>query len=152
MFGDRAARQQRRDERRARRERAAAERATQREALRAHREKYPVEKQLNQAATMRLWPSATMGTTGYGPVKGASAELFNADAHKSWTATRLIAGAATLGSSAALTGRKNKGAAAITITFADGTVRTFKVVPEALQQAHTYVTAWNSYAEQLDQE
>lgn len=83
MFGDKATRQRKRKEHR---DEAAAARDAHKGAVREHR-----EKQFNQAAMMRLWPSATMGQTSFGPVKGASAELFNAGAHKSWTATRLVA-------------------------------------------------------------
>jgi hypothetical protein len=98
---------------------AKVERAADKAALHAYRDAHPLEKQLNQAATLKMWPSATLGRTRLGPISGGHAELFNADAHKAWTATRLGAGAATGGMSL-VAGRKNKGAAAINVAFGNG--------------------------------
>lgn len=133
---------------------AAEQRAADKAALKAWREAHPAERTMNTAATMRLWPSSKMGVTNLGPIKGGSAEFVNAGAHKGWTATRLIAGAATLGTSAVATGRKNKGAAVINVTFGNGAAQTFNVSPESqtLSAANRYVTAFNALAAQLEQE
>ncbi|WP_328494116.1 hypothetical protein OHS59_16275 [Streptomyces sp. NBC_00414] len=100
---------------------------------------------------LKPWPSSEYGITRYGPVLGATAEFFDAGAHKSWTATRLVAGAATLGASAALTGRKNKGAASVVLVYADGDVRNFPLSGDrtVLIAAKSYVTAFNALAAQL---
>lgn len=140
-----------REQRRQARAEAAAERSADRIALREWRQDHPAEQTLNIAATMRTWPSSKMGITALGPICGGSAEFVDAGAHKGWTATRLVAGAATLGASAALTGRKNKGAAVINVTFGNGAAQTYKVTPEpsTLRAANQYVTAFNSLAAQL---
>lgn len=133
-----------------------AEKKAGKAALRSWRVLHPAETRLNVAATARLWPSSTMGETKYGPVAGASAELFNADAHKGWTATRVVGGVATLGTSAALAGRKNKGHAAINLTFPNGDVQglSYTVKPDAsaLRCANQYVTAFNALSAQLEKE
>ncbi|MFH8611657.1 hypothetical protein ACH4D5_29660 [Streptomyces sp. NPDC018029] len=133
---------------------AAAQRKTEKDALKAWRQAHPAEATMNMAAMMKLWPSSKMGVTQLGPVKGGSAEFVNAGAHKAWTATRLVAGAATLGMSAATTGRKNKGAAVINVTFGNGAAQTYTVKPDAsyLKAANQYVTAFNTLAAQLEQE
>lgn len=145
-----AAREERRSQHRA----AADKRAQERFDLKKWREGHPAEVTLNQACLMRSWPSSKMGETGMGPIRGGRAEFLNAGAHKAWTATRLIAGAATLGGSAAVTGRKNKGAAMINVQFGNGAAQTYKVTPEAatLRAANQYVTAFNALADQLDAE
>ncbi|MGQ4343569.1 hypothetical protein [Streptomyces sp. SAS_275] len=133
---------------------AADQKAADKAALKAWRETHPAERTMNTAATMRMWPSSKMGVTNLGPVKGGSAEFVNAGAHKGWTATRLVAGVATAGMSAAATGRKNKGAAVINVTFGNGAAQTFNVSPESqtLSAANRYVTAFNALAAQLAQE
>jgi hypothetical protein len=136
------------------REEAADQKAADKAALKAWREAHPAERTMNTAATMRTWPSSKMGVTNLGPIKGGSAEFVNAGAHKGWTATRLIAGAATMGTSAMATGRKNKGAAVINVTFGNGAAQTFNVSPESqtLSAANRYVNAFNALAAQLAQE
>ncbi|MEU7407783.1 hypothetical protein AB0B40_00370 [Streptomyces sp. NPDC042638] len=145
-----AAREERRSQRRA----AADKRAQEHLDLKLWRECHPAEVTLNQACLLRSWLSSKMGQTSMGPVRGGRAEFINAGAHKGWTATRLIAGAATLGASAAVTGRKNKGAAVINLVCGNGAAQTYKVTPEAttLRAANQYVTAFNALAEQLDAE
>ncbi|MEU6820886.1 hypothetical protein ABZ921_09670 [Streptomyces atriruber] len=118
--------------------------------------KHPAEKALNSAAgLLRGWPQSNRGisTTGH-PVKGGKAEFMNMDAHKAWTATRLISGAATLGVTTLAAGRKNKGMAVINIVYGDGFVETHQVKPEPqhMMDAPKYVTAFNALAEQLAQE
>ncbi|MGQ5640898.1 MULTISPECIES: hypothetical protein [unclassified Streptomyces] len=143
-----------REERRLQRQAAADQRAQERLELKRWRDDHPAEVTLNQACMMRMWPSSKMGQTSMGPVRGGRAEFVNAGAHKAWTATRLIAGAATMGASAAATGRKNKGAAMINVVFGNGAAQTYKVTPESatLRAANQYVTAFNALAEQLEQE
>jgi len=133
---------------------AADQKAADKAALKAWREVHPAERTMNTAATMRMWPSSKMGVTNLGPIKGGSAEFVNAGAHKGWTATRLVAGVATGGVSAAATGRKNKGAAVINVTFGNGAAQTFNVSPESqtLSAANRYVNAFNALAGQLAQE
>lgn len=145
-----AARAQRRDAR----AQAATERHAERLALKEWRQDHPAEQTLNLAATLKAWPSSKMGETPLGPVLGGTAEFVNAGAHKGWTATRLVAGAATLGASAALTGRKNKGAAVINVTFGNGAAQTYTVKPDAsiLKAANQYVNAFNALAAQLASE
>ncbi|MGW4731672.1 hypothetical protein ACWEQC_21320 [Streptomyces shenzhenensis] len=103
---------------------------------------------------LRSWPSSKFGETTIGPVLGGQAEFVDAGAHKAWTATRLVAGAATLGASAAVTGRKNKGAAVINVTFGNGAAQTYNVTPDSttLRAANQYVTAFNALAVQLASE
>lgn len=141
-------------EKKLQREEAAAQRRADADALKVWRAAHPAEKTLNTAAMLKLWPSSKMGVTSLGPIKGGSAEFVNADAHKAWTATRLIAGAATLGASAVATGRKNKGAAVINVTFGNGAAETYTVKPEPsyLKAANQYVTAFNTLAAQLAEE
>ncbi|MFE0470509.1 hypothetical protein ACFW2V_02685 [Streptomyces sp. NPDC058947] len=136
------------------RQEAADQRRAEAEALQAWRAAHPAEKTLNMAALLKMWPSSKMGMTAVGPVKGGNAEFINAGAHKAWTATRLIAGAATLGTTAIATGRKNKGAAVINITFGNGAAQTYTVKPEPayLKAANQYVTAFNALAAQLAEE
>ncbi|MFG2670839.1 hypothetical protein [Streptomyces sp. NPDC048445] len=142
-----AAREQRREARAQR----ADERGAERLALKEWRHAHPAEQTLNIAATLKTWPSSKMGETPLGPILGGSAEFVNAGAHKGWTATRLVAGAATLGTSAVLTGRKNKGAAVINVTFGNGAAQTYTVKPDAsiLKAANQYVNAFNALAAQL---
>ncbi|MGC5562825.1 hypothetical protein ACPYPG_08280 [Streptomyces sp. FR-108] len=133
---------------------AKARRDEKREAKRAlirWREAHPAENTMRGAAMFKPWPSSEYGITRFGPVLGATAEFFNADAHKGWTATRLVAGAATLGTSAFLTGRKNKGAASVVIVFANGDVRSFNVTGDStnLIAAKQYTVAFNTLAAQL---
>ncbi|MEU3346399.1 hypothetical protein ABZ723_15715 [Streptomyces sp. NPDC006700] len=144
----------RRAEKRRQREEWAANRQAEKEALSQWRSAHPAEKTLNTAAMMRSWPSSKFGETTLGPIRGGHAEFINAGAHKGWTATRLVAGAATLGVSAAATGRKNKGAAVINVTFGNGAAQTYNVTPEnaTLRAANQYVTAFNALAAQLDSE
>jgi hypothetical protein len=141
-------------QRKQQRQEAAAERAAQRDAVKAWRDAHPAEKTINMAAMLKMWPSSTMGVTALGPVKGGSAEFVNAGAHKAWTATRLVAGVATMGASAAATGRKNKGAAVINVVFGNGAAQTYTVKPEPayLKAANQYVTAFNALAAQLAEE
>jgi len=141
-------------ERKQQRQEAADQRRADAEALKEWRAVHPAEKTLNTAAMLKLWPSSKRGMTALGPVKGGSAEFVNAGAHKAWTATRLIAGAATLGASAVATGRKNKGAAVINVTFGNGAAETYTVKPEPayLKAANQYVTAFNTLAAQLAEE
>ncbi|MFE4758470.1 hypothetical protein ACFRIB_51425 [Streptomyces mirabilis] len=141
-------------EKRRLRDEAAAQRATEKEALKEWRRAHPAEATLNMAALLKSWPSSKFGETGLGPVQGGHAEFVNAGAHKGWTATRLVAGAATLGTSAALTGRKNKGAAVINVTFGNGAAQTYNVTPENanLRAANQYVNAFNALAAQLEAE
>ncbi|MET9550547.1 hypothetical protein ABZY36_35380 [Streptomyces sp. NPDC006627] len=136
------------------REEAAAQRKNEKDALKVWRQSHPAEATMNMAALMKLWPSSKMGVTPLGPVKGGRAEFVNADAHKAWTATRLVAGAATLGVSAAATGRKNKGAAVINVTFGNGAAQTYTVKPEPsyLKAANQYVNAFNALSAQLEEE
>ncbi|MGW2190458.1 hypothetical protein [Streptomyces sp. NPDC001719] len=87
-------------------------------------------------------------------MRAAQVELFNADAHKAWTATRLVSNA-TVGIASGglgMTGRKNKGKAQINITFENGMVHSFPVKPENLAAASGYVAAFNAYSEQLVRE
>ncbi|CAL9664924.1 hypothetical protein SUDANB1_07162 [Streptomyces sp. enrichment culture] len=149
-----AERAARKAERKEQRQAAAAQRQADKDELKAWRDAHPAEKTLNMAAMLKLWPSSTKGVTQYGPVKGGSAEFVNAGAHKAWTATRLAAGVATMGVSAAATGRKNKGAAVINVTFGNGAAQTFTVKPEPsyLKAANQYVTAFNTLAAQLAEE
>ncbi|HWM38650.1 MAG TPA: hypothetical protein VNS49_16175 [Streptomyces sp.] len=127
-----------------------AEHKAEREALKAWRQEHPAEKEMNSAAMMRMWPSSERGVTSLGPVAGAQAEFFTADAHKAWTATRLVGGAVTMGASLAA-GRKNKGAAAINITFPNGVAKSYAVKPDStsLQAANQYVTAFKALSAQL---
>ncbi|MFG2895377.1 hypothetical protein [Streptomyces sp. NPDC048248] len=82
--------------------------------------------------------------------QGRTRGVLFADAHKAWTATRLIGGVASSGLSLPF-GRKNKGAAAINITFADGTAKSYTVKPgPALGKANKYVTAFNALAAKSD--
>ncbi|MGW5173144.1 hypothetical protein ACWERY_02100 [Streptomyces sp. NPDC004082] len=136
------------------RDQAADERAAEKTALKEWRKAHPAEATMNLAAMMKTWPSSKMGVTSLGPVKGGTAEFVNAGAHKGWTATRLVAGVATAGMSAAATGRKGKGAAVINVTFGNGAAQTYTVKPEPsyLKAANQYVTAFNALAAQLDQE
>jgi acetoin utilization deacetylase AcuC-like enzyme len=136
------------------REEASAQRAAEKEALKEWRRAHPAEATMNTAALMKMWPSSKMGVTALGPVKGGSAEFVDAGAHKAWTATRLIAGVATAGVSAAATGRKNKGAAVINVTFGNGAAQTYTVKPEPsyLKAANQYVNAFNALAAQLAEE
>jgi len=138
-------------ERKQQREEAAAQRRADAQALKEWRAAHPAEKTLNMAAMLKLWPSSKMGVTQLGPVKGGSAEFVDAGAHKAWTATRLIAGVATAGVTAAATGRKNKGAAVINLTFGNGAAETYTVKPEPsyLKAANQYVNAFNTLAAQL---
>lgn len=133
---------------------AAEQRAADKTALKEWRRAHPAETTMNTAAMLKMWPSSKMGITPLGPVKGGTAEFINAGAHKAWTATRLVAGAATLGVSAAATGRKNKGAAVINVTFGNGAAQTYTVKPEPayLKDANQYVTAFNALAAQLAEE
>ncbi|MGW2022836.1 hypothetical protein [Streptomyces decoyicus] len=145
------ARAAQRAERRASREAQRDAQREAREALREWRADHPAETQLKQAAFMHPWATSECGITTFGPIAGGRAEFFNADAHKGWTATRLVAGVATLGASAAATGRKNKGAAAINVTFGNGNVQSWNVKPDRteLAAANRYVTAFNALAAQL---
>ncbi|MER5903005.1 hypothetical protein ABT150_23350 [Streptomyces mirabilis] len=141
-------------EKKRQREEAAAQRQADKTALKEWRSNHPAESTMNMAALMKLWPSSKMGVTALGPVKGGSAEFVNAGAHKAWTATRLVAGVATAGMSAAATGRKNKGAAVINVTFGNGAAQTYTVKPDPsyLKAANQYVNAFNALAAQLDGE
>ncbi|MGQ4513681.1 hypothetical protein [Streptomyces sp. DW26H14] len=123
-------------------------------ALKGWRVDHPAEETLNKAAALKGWPASERGVTRFGPIKSGRAEFINAGAHKGWTATRLVAGAATLGASAVATGRKNKGAAVINITFGNGAAQTYTVKPEPsyLKAANQYVNAFNALAAQLEQE
>lgn len=140
-----------REERRKNRGAASAAARAEKEDLKAWRNAHPAEKTLNLAATLKLWPSSKRGETNLGPIAGGQAEFVNAGAHKGWTATRLVAGAATLGATAVATGRKNKGAAVINVTFGNGAAQTYTVKPDAsyLKAANQYVTAFNALAAQL---
>jgi len=122
------------------------------EEIRAYRVAHPLEKQLNLAAMLRMWPSAKVGMTRYGPIRGGHAELFNADSHRAWTASRLGAGAVTGGISMLAFGRKNKGDAAINIIFGNGAAQSFTVTPDSMAAANRYVIAFNAYAKQLEGE
>lgn len=122
--------------------------------LAEYRRTHPLEVQLNRAASMHMWPKASHGRIGSGPVKGAHAELFNANAHKQWTATRLASNA-TLGVATGglgMSGRKNVGQAQIAIQLANGTVSTFKVKPQDLNAANKYVMSFNAFSESLSRE
>ncbi|KFG02575.1 hypothetical protein IQ62_01165 [Streptomyces scabiei] len=146
-----AERAARKAEKKQKREAAAAEFRAERDALKEWRRAHPAETTMNNAAMFKLWPSSTKGVTHLGPVKGGSAEFVNAGAHKAWTATRLVAGVATAGMSAAATGRKNKGAAVINVVFGNGAADTYTVKPDpsVLKAANQYVTAFNALAAQL---
>ncbi|MET8028569.1 hypothetical protein [Streptomyces avermitilis] len=135
-------------EKKQQREEAVTQRQAEKAALKEWRRDHPAESTMNMAALMKMWPSSKMGVTALGPVKGGSAEFINAGAHRAWTATRLIAGVATAGVSAAATGRKNKGAAVINVTFGNGAAQTYTVKPEPayLKAANQYVTAFNALA------
>jgi hypothetical protein len=115
-----AQRATRKAEKRQQREEWAAQRKAEKEALAEWRSTHPAEKTLNTACMMHLWPSSKFGQTSLGPIRGGRAEFVDAGAHKAWTATRLVAGVATMGMSAAATGRKNKGAAVINVVFGNG--------------------------------
>lgn len=149
-----AQRQAAKAEKKQQREAAAEQRAAEKDALKAWRSTHPAEQTMNMAAMLKMWPSSKMGITSLGPVRGGSAEFVNAGAHKAWTATRLAAGVATMGVSAAAAGRKSKGAAVINVTFGNGAAQTYTVKPEPsfLKAANQYVTAFNALAEQLAQE
>ncbi|MFF3928251.1 hypothetical protein [Streptomyces hirsutus] len=149
-----AQRQAAKAEKKQEREQAAAQRRAEADALKEWRSIHPAEKTMNTAAMLKLWPSSKRGVTALGPVKGGSAEFINAGAHKAWTATRLIAGVATAGVTAAAAGRKSKGAAVINLTFGNGAAETYTVKPEPayLKAANQYVTAFNALAAQLEQE
>lgn len=124
-------------------------------ALSAYRQKHPLEKNLNQAAMLTMWPKAKFGQVSGVSLAGATAEIFNANAHKGWTASRVAAnsvGIASFGTIPVFAGRKNKGAAAINIQYADGSVASFKVNPDKLSAANTYVLHFNAYAAQLERE
>lgn len=140
-----------REQKRQARAQRADERGAARDALKEWRHAHSAEVTLNIAAMLKAWPSSKMGETSLGPILGGSAEFVNAGAHKGWTATRLVAGAATLGASAALTGRKNKGAAVINVTLGNGAAQTYTVKPEPsyLKAANQYVNAFNALAAQL---
>ncbi|NUK84537.1 hypothetical protein [Streptomyces lunaelactis] len=146
-----AARQAEREEKRKGRAEAAAQRQAEKDALKGWRRPHPAETTMNFAAMLHLWPTSKYGETGIGSVLGGQAEFVNAGAHKSWTATRLVGGVATLGTSAVLAGRKNKGAAVINLTFGNGAAQTYSVTPESgtLRAANQYVTAFNALAAQL---
>ncbi|MGI3199650.1 hypothetical protein ACRJ4W_15465 [Streptomyces sp. GLT-R25] len=146
-----AQREARRAEKRQQREEWAAKRKAEKEALTEWRQTHPAEKTLNQACMMHLWPGSKFGQTDHGPILGGHAEFVDAGARKAWTATRLAAGVATMGVSAAATGRKNKGAAVINVTFGNGAAQTYNVTPESatLRAANQYVTAFNALAAQL---
>lgn len=155
----RAVRVEEREKAEAKRNRTPEQKAAEKRAkkqgkkdLRSWRVLHPAEGRMNAAATARPWPNSERGVTKYGEVAGATAELFNADAHKGWTATRLVGGVATLGASAALAGRKNKGAAAINLLFPNGELKSYTVKPDALKYANQYVTAFNSLSGQLMRE
>lgn len=132
----------------------AAQRAADKAALKAWRAAHPAEATMNTAAMLKMWPASKMGITSLGPIAGGTAEFVNAGAHKGWTATRLVAGVATMGVTAAATGRKNKGAAVINVTLRNGAAQTYTVKPEPsfLKAANRYVTAFNALAGQLAQE
>ncbi|GGY16877.1 hypothetical protein GCM10010358_80620 [Streptomyces minutiscleroticus] len=144
----------RKAEKKQQREEATAQRQAGKDALKEWRRSHPAETTLNTAAMLKLWPASKMGETPLGPIKGGSAEFVNAGAHKAWTATRLIAGVATAGVTAAATGRKNKGAAVINVTFGNGAAQTYTVKPDPsyLKAANQYVTAFNALAAQLAEE
>jgi len=146
-----AQRREQREQKRRRREEWAAQRQAEKEALAEWRRVYPAEKTLNTACMLRSWPTSKFGETSLGPILGGHAEFVDAGAHKAWTATRLVAGAATLGVTAAATGRKNKGAAVINITLGNGAAQTYNVTPEntTLRAANQYVNAFNALAAQL---
>ncbi|MFF1297939.1 MULTISPECIES: hypothetical protein [unclassified Streptomyces] len=146
-----AQRQERRDEKRRQREEWAAQQRAEKEALAEWRRTHPAERTLNTACMLRAWPTSKFGETSLGPIHGGHAEFVDAGAHKGWTATRLVAGAATLGVTAAATGRKNKGAAVINITLGNGAAQTYNVTPEnsTLRAANQYVNAFNALAAQL---
>jgi hypothetical protein len=135
------------------REEAKAQRRAERDKVKAWRMAHPAEQQMNLAAMMRPWPSSTMGETAFGPVAGAEAEFFNAGARKAWTATRLVGGVATMGTSL-VAGRKNKGAAAINIVFPNGQFKSYDLTPDAsvLKAANQYVAAFNALSAQLARE
>ncbi|MFJ8510157.1 hypothetical protein [Streptomyces avermitilis] len=141
-------------ERRRLRNEAAAQRQAEKDALKEWRRAHPAESTLNMAALLKTWPASKFGETSLGSVRGGHADFVNGGAHKGWTATRLVAGAATLGTSAAVTGRKNKGAAVINITLGNGAAQTYNVTPENanLRAANQYVNAFNALAAQLDAE
>ncbi|WP_109036424.1 hypothetical protein [Streptomyces rubrogriseus] len=146
-----AEREAKRAEKRQQREEWAAKRKAEKAALAEWRQTHPAEKTLNQACMMHLWPGSKFGQTDLGPILGGHAEFVDAGAHKAWTATRLVAGVATMGVTAAATGRKNKGAAVINVTFGNGAAQTYNVKPESatLRAANQYVTAFNALAAQL---
>ncbi|MFI5717807.1 hypothetical protein [Nocardia sp. NPDC051750] len=126
----------------------------EKEAVKRWRNSHPSEKVLNQAALLRSWPSSRLGLTRYGPVQGGNAEIFDIGAHKSWTATRLAGGVATLGFSATLTGRKKKGSLTLNIGFGNGAAQSFniKLDKQSMRAANSYVTAFNTLARQLESE
>ncbi|MFC8090427.1 hypothetical protein [Streptomyces sp. NPDC057301] len=127
----------------------------QKAEIKSYRDAHPMERQMNQAAMLHMWPRAECGMTPFGPVKGGSAELWNADAHKSWTASRVAGntvGVASLGMIPTFSGRKSRGAAAINVTFGNGTAQSFAVKPQDLAAANRYVTAFNALSRQLEGE
>lgn len=144
----------RREERTQARAAAAAKAQEAKVGLSSFRASHPAEKTLNAAASLQSWPQSKRGETRYGPIGGGHAEFIDAGAHKGWTATRLVAGAATLGASAAMTGRKNKGVAVINLTFGNGAAQTYNVKPDkaVMRAANQYVTAFNALAGQIDRE
>jgi hypothetical protein len=141
-------------ERKAARVAARVGRTESRHALKSWRVFHPAEPRMNVAATARNWPSSKQGMTPCGPVAGSVAEFANEDAHKAWTATRLVGDVAALGAWAALAGRKNKGSAAINLTFPNGVVKSYTVRPDphALKAANHYVTEFNALSAQLEKE
>jgi hypothetical protein len=153
MFGTKESRAQAREQRQARLEAAKLTRQLLRAQRQQWLQEHPQEGRVNATRGLNGWPQVNLGQTAYGSIAGAHAELWNADAHKGWTATRLISNA-TLGVATGglmATGRKSKGAAAINVTYADGMVQTFDVKPQALAQANRYVAAFNAYASSLSQ-
>lgn len=121
-------------------------------ALKEYRDSHPAEAQVNQT---HGGPRVEFGKTFDGPVKGAHAELFDGNARRAWTGTRLAGnavGVMSLGTVPFFSGRKKLGAAAVNVYYADGTAKSYPVSPENLGAANAYVVAFNAYAAQLAKE
>ena len=144
------------------REEKRAAKQAEKDATAAWRESHPLEKAVNQAGLLHLWPHLKSGRSNAmteaesHPVAGSEAELFDAGAHKGWTASRIAGNSAAVLSAGALlplaSGRKNKGAASINILWGDGHAETFTVKPADLAAANRYVHCFNAYSAQLARE
>lgn len=129
---------------------AKAKRKEHKAELSAYRAKWPLEAQVNRAASGHLWPRVDFGRfrNNGATIAGSEVELFDGNASRKWTGTRVAGntvGVLSLGLVPTFSGRKQTGAAAINILFANGTAESFKVTPEAMGAANRYCHALNGY-------